>query len=170
MTRWELADWPRGLGEGPLRGLLDQLDSRARLREVYRVAAGPLGDRRASPSGHGALCRGWDHPVIGRDQIPARLAAPGGVADRAVECLDAPRDLRVGHEGCVSRGKIGRERLRELLPVEEQEPVDGRQDRGYRRAWGRVGDQCADRLTLVGCEGAADAAQRTADSLPTERQ
>ncbi len=45
------------------------------------------------------------------------------------------------------------ERLRELLAVQEQEPVLRRQDRRHRPVRGQVGDQRADRLTLVGREG-----------------
>ena len=59
----------------------------------------------------------------------------------------------MGHEIGDAWGNVGGERLGELGPVEEQEPVDGRQDRGTGRTRRRVGDQGVDRLTLVGCEG-----------------
>src|SRR4051795_9945457 len=50
-------DRRRSLGEGPLRGQLDQVGSRLGLRDVDRVAAGLFGDRRAGSLGHGALRR-----------------------------------------------------------------------------------------------------------------
>ena len=61
--------------------------------------------------------------VIGRHQVPAGPAAPGRFTDLAIERLDAPRDLRVGHECSVWGGDVRGERSREFLTIEEQEPV-----------------------------------------------
>jgi hypothetical protein len=60
------------------------------------------------------------------------------------------------------------ERIRELLTVEEQEPVLRRQDRRHRRAWRRVGDQRAHRLTRVGRES-GDVRERAVELAPAER-
>src|SRR5256885_13626510 len=94
------------------------------------MAAWSLYNRRACTLGHLALQRRRNHPVIGRDQVPAWLASPGGLADRAARGLEAPRDLGVGHELREVLVHIGRERLGELAPVEQQKTVLRRQ---YRR-------------------------------------
>jgi len=49
-------------------------------------------------------------------------------------------------------GHVGGEGRREPVPVQEEEPIDRRQDRRHRRARRRVGDQRADRLPGVGRE------------------
>ena len=64
-----------------------------RLRNVDRVAALHFDDTRLGTLRHGALRGGRDHPIIGRDEIPAWLAAPRGLRDRAIECLQAPGHL-----------------------------------------------------------------------------
>ena len=80
------------------------------------------------------------------------LTRHAGSADGAAEGVDAPGDLRVGHELGQGGGHVGGERVGELVAVEEQESVAGRQDRGDGRPGRRVGDQGVDRLALVGCE------------------
>jgi hypothetical protein len=91
------------------------------------------------------------------------VAGRGRLADGAVERLDAPGDLRVGHECRLTRGDIRGERSRELLAAEEQETILRRKDRRHRRARGRVGDQRADGLTSVGrkCGDEDEAATRS---------
>jgi hypothetical protein len=81
------------VGQRPRR-LDDQVGDRSRLADVDGVPAGCFGRGRAGPLGHRPLRRRRDHPVLGCDQIPGRLAPPRGVADRAVERVDAPRHLR----------------------------------------------------------------------------
>src|SRR5215211_2626748 len=77
---------------------------------------------------HGALGGRGDHPVFSCDEVPARLAPPCRLADRAAQSFDAPRDLRVGHERCLISTQVASELLMELSPVEEQEAVLRRQN------------------------------------------
>ena len=44
--------------------------------------------------------------------------------------------VRIGHERSVRSGIVTGEGGVELVPVQEQEPVDGRQDRRHRRPGG----------------------------------
>jgi hypothetical protein len=76
------------------------------------------------------------------------FAAPGGFADRAGECVDAPGTWESAMKYLVEwqvRGEGGGE----FVAVEEQEPVARRQDRRYWCAGRRVGDQGGDRFALV---------------------
>src|ERR1700733_4858625 len=50
------------------------------------------------------------------------------------------------------RRHVGRERGGELVPVEEQEAVLGRQDRRLRPVGREAGDERVDRLALIGRE------------------
>ncbi|MEU9384157.1 hypothetical protein AB0D38_25665, partial [Streptomyces sp. NPDC048279] len=62
--------------------------------------------------------------------------------DGYVGGVDAPRNLRVGHERRRLGGHVGGEGVRALLPVREQEAVPGRQDGrqdGRHRGVGRRG-------------------------------
>jgi hypothetical protein len=56
-------------------------------------------------------------------------------------------------KAAMSGVDVGGERRGELRLVEEQEAVDGRQDRRHGRTRGRVGDQRVDGLAGVGREG-----------------
>ena len=62
------------------RAACDQAGDGEGLGDVDRVAARRFGGRRAGPLGHRPLREWRDHPVVGRDQVPARLAAPNWVA------------------------------------------------------------------------------------------
>jgi len=53
-------------------GLRDQRGDSARVRDVDRVTAPLFGDSRLGSLCHCPLCRRRDHPVIARDQVPAR--------------------------------------------------------------------------------------------------
>jgi len=57
------------------------------LRNVDCMASLYLHDAGSGPLGHKALRGGRDHPVIGRNEIAARLTLPGGLRDRPVERL-----------------------------------------------------------------------------------
>jgi hypothetical protein len=46
--------------------------------------------------------------MVGRDQIPARLAPPSGFRHCAVKRDDAPWDLRVRHEIRLFRSHVAR--------------------------------------------------------------
>ena len=70
-----------------------------------------------------ALRRRWHHPVLGRDQVPARLDPPGGFGDRPAQGVHAPRDLRVGQERGLLGGQIAGERRGKLLSIQQQEAV-----------------------------------------------
>ena len=139
----------RGGRTGQSGGLGDQRgDGRAAARR--RSSGCPPLRRRSTPARSDIVrCAGGG---IIRSSVATRyqlgLLRQAGSVTVAVERLDAPRDLRVGHERRLTRGDVGGERRRELLAVEEQEPVLRRQDRRHRRARGRVGDQRADRLAL----------------------
>jgi DNA-binding CsgD family transcriptional regulator len=74
-------------------GLPDQVGDGLRLGQVDGVAGRRLGHGGAGPLGHGVLGGRRDHVVVGGDQVPAGLVAPGRLADRAAERVDAPRDL-----------------------------------------------------------------------------
>ena len=79
-------------------GLFVERGHRTRLRHVDRVTASDLDDCRTRALGHETLSLRWDHFVIGSNQVLARLGYPSRLADRAVECVHAPWDLRVCHE------------------------------------------------------------------------
>lgn len=116
------------------------------------MAAGLIDGLGTGALGHHPLRVDRDHLVVGRHQIPARLALPGRHGRLAIQGGDTPGDLRVSHE-CRDIGlHIGRERGGELRVIERQEAVLRRQDRRHRRAGSRIGDQLADRFTLVGRE------------------
>ena len=94
------------------------------------------------------------------DQVPARLAPPGGLADRAAKGVHAPRDLRVGHERGLFGAQVTREGSVELVPVEKKESVHRRQDRGLRPTRREAAEERVHRFARVGCEG-ADIDKRT---------
>src|SRR5438128_2452984 len=87
---------PHGLLSCPcytLRGVFDEGDDRLWLRYIHRMAALDLDHRRTGAFGHCALGIRRNHPVLGRDQIPAWLRLPSWLADRAPEGFDSPRHL-----------------------------------------------------------------------------
>jgi hypothetical protein len=43
--------------------------------------------------------------VVRHEEVPARLAPPGGVGDYAAKCLDTPGDLESAKNSASSRGK-----------------------------------------------------------------
>src|SRR6266516_2961172 len=65
--------------------LLDEFGDGCRLRDVDRMAARDLDNGRTRPRRHLALCRWRDHPVFGRDEVPAWLAPPCRLSDRAAQ-------------------------------------------------------------------------------------
>src|SRR5215216_5941419 len=86
-----------GVGVGA-DGAADQVRDGCRLRHVDRMAARGLLNGRTRSLRHRAL-GGWgDHPVFSCDEVPAWLAPPCRLADRAAQGFNAPRHLRVGHE------------------------------------------------------------------------
>ena len=88
--------------------------------------------------------------VVTRYQL--RFSATPGprcAADR----IDSPRHLSVGEEYRLRCGDVAREGLMELVPVEEQEPLDRRQDRRLRPVGREGAEQRVHRLARVGREG-----------------
>src|SRR3982074_136385 len=80
----ELAALPEPLFPAPLNsfcGLFDQRSYCIRLRYVNRVTARYLDDGRPRTLGHKTLGRRWNHPIVGGDQVPARLGLPRRLTD-----------------------------------------------------------------------------------------
>src|SRR5260370_33725065 len=63
------------------RSLFNKICDRSWLRYVDGVASLDLNDRSTRALGHGTLGVRWNHPVLGGDQVPARLDPPRGFAD-----------------------------------------------------------------------------------------
>lgn len=97
----------------------------------------------------GAVLMQSVHPIVGCDQIPARLAPPSGLGHSAAESGDTPRDLRIRHKFRLLRLHIGREAGGKLGSVERQEPLLGRKDRRNRCARRRILDQAGDRFAAI---------------------
>src|SRR5260370_27512972 len=116
------------------RSLFNKICDRSWLRYVNGVTSLDLNDRSARALGHGTLRVRWNHPVRGGDQVPARLGPPRGLADRAANGPQAPRNLGISHERGFFWVHVGCERGRKLRPVEEQKAVLRRQYRRYGRA------------------------------------
>ena len=144
-NRVSLACLPSGCG----RSLGDEGGYRCGLGYVDRVAGGDFGDGGPGALGHRTLRGRRDHPVLRGDQVPAWLDPPGGFADRSAERVHAPGDLGVGHERGLSGGQVAGEGGGELVAVEEEEAVLGRQDRRLRPVSRETGDERVDRLALV---------------------
>src|SRR6267378_6877115 len=142
-----------GGGLHTLGGLFDQSCDSIWLRHVDGMAALDLNDRRTRPLGHGTLGIGWDHLVVGGDQVPARLGLPPWFTDLAAESLHAPRDLRVSHESGSFCVHIACEGSAELRPVEEQIAVLRRQYWWYWRSGRRILDKRGHGLALVRSKG-----------------
>src|SRR2546428_13936859 len=114
------------------------------------VTARRLAHRRAGPLGHETLSYRWNHPIVRRHEVPARLGPPRRFRHLAVERVEAPRHLRLGYELRQRRSDIRRERSGELRLIEEQEPVLRREK--WRHGWppcGSLGQPC-NPLALVG--------------------
>src|SRR5262249_56604110 len=94
-----------------LGGLLDESGHGFRVRYVHGVATLLFNNLRACALRHETLGCGWNHLVLRRHEIPARLGFPCRLTDGARERLDAPWDLGVGHEGCLLRVDVAGERL-----------------------------------------------------------
>src|SRR6266516_4149632 len=110
----------------------------------------PLFDhRRAGALRHRTLSRRRDHAVFGADEVPARLLPPGRLGYRAAQSVDAPRDLRVGHECSLFLIEVAGESRVELLLVEEETPFSRGQNRGHRSSWRWVLDQRLHGLALA---------------------
>jgi hypothetical protein len=86
-------------------GLLDERGDRGRLRLVDGVAAGDLDHGEAGPLRHGALGRRGDHPILGREQVPARLGPPGRVGDRSAEGVHAQGTWESAMNAACSAGR-----------------------------------------------------------------
>src|SRR6266853_2908206 len=96
------------------RSLFNKICDRFWLRYVDGVTSLDLDDRSTRALGHGTLGVRWNHPVLGGDQVPARLGPPRRFADRAANGAHAPRDLGIGHELSFFCLYVGRERGGEL--------------------------------------------------------
>src|SRR2546427_10819560 len=91
------------------RSVLNQRCNGVWLRHIDRVTTRNLDDCRTRALGHEMLRRWRNHLVLGHDQIPTRLGPPCRLTDRATECVDTPRDLRVSHERCLFSVHVGGE-------------------------------------------------------------
>ena len=98
--------------------------------DLYALPFG-FDDRRTSALEHDTLRVRRNHPVFGRDEIPAWLRFPRGFCHGAVERFEAPRDMRVRHECRRGSAHVRSERGSELRPIEKQEAVLGWQDRRH---------------------------------------
>src|SRR5258708_3263350 len=135
------------------RSLFNKICDSSWLRYVDGVASLDLNDRSTRALGHSTLGVRWNHPVLGGDQVPARLGAPRGFADRAANGPHAPRNLGVSHERGFFWVHVGCERSGKLRLFEEQKAVLRRQYRRYGRAGRRVLNKRSHRLALVWSEG-----------------
>src|ERR1700676_3232232 len=80
-------------------GRLDDRDHWLRVRNVNGVTANGFDRGGVRSICHETLGIWWDHPVLRRDEVPTRLGPPRRLGDLACERFDAPRHLRVCHEG-----------------------------------------------------------------------
>src|SRR5918999_1902882 len=90
-------------------GLFNEVSHGCRLRHVDRMAARNLLNGRSRSLRHRALGGRGDHPVFSCDEVPAWLAPPCRLADRAAQGFNTPRDLRVGHERSLIGTQVGGE-------------------------------------------------------------
>src|SRR5271167_3556014 len=93
-----------------------------------------LDDGRSGTRSHCPLRVRGNHPILGRDEVPAWLVSPCGLADLPAECIDAPRDLRGSHERRFVGIDVACERGWELLLIKKEKPIDRWQDRWNWRA------------------------------------
>src|SRR5271165_5341827 len=96
-----------------------------------------LGHRRSGTRSHRPLRLRRNHPILGRDEVPAWLVSPRGLADLPAERIDAPWDLRVSHKRRFVGIYVACERAWELLLIKKEKPIDRWQDRWNRctRRW-----------------------------------
>src|ERR1700722_19945836 len=71
-------------------GFFDQSRHRLRMRYKDRVTALDLNDHRTRALRHLSLGVGWNHLVLGRNQVPARFRFPCWFTDRAVQGVHTP--------------------------------------------------------------------------------
>src|SRR6266480_327467 len=135
------------------RSLFNKICDRFWLRYVDGVASLDLNDRSTRALGHGTLGVRWNHPVLGGEQVPARLRPPRGFADRAANGPHAPRNLGISHKRGFFWVRVGCERSGKLCLIEEQKAVLRRQYRRDGRAGRRVLNKRPHRLALVWSEG-----------------
>src|SRR5258707_4508448 len=147
------ANFLNGGGHRLRRSLFNKICDRSWLRYVDGVTSLDLNDRSTSALGHSTLSVRWNHPVLGGEQVPARLGPPRGFADRAANGPHAPRNLGVSHKRGFFWVHVGCERSRKLRPVEEQKAVLRGQYRRCGRAGRRVFNKRPHRLALVWSEG-----------------
>src|SRR5258707_6979463 len=153
------ANFLNGGGHRLRRSLFDKICDRSGLRYVDGVTRLDLTDRSPRALGYGTLGVRWNHPVLGGEQVPARLGPPRGFADRAANGPHAPRNLGISHERGFFWVHVGCERSGKLRLVEEQKAVLRGQYRRYGRARRRVFYKGFHPLALVlsessdGCEG-----------------
>src|SRR5437762_6065173 len=120
------------------RSLFNKICDRSWLRYVDGVASLDLNDRSTRALRHGTLGVRWNHPVLGGEQVPARLRPPRGFADRAANGPHAPRNLGISHKRGFFWVRVGCERSGKLCLIEEQKAVLRRRYRRYGRAGRRV--------------------------------
>jgi hypothetical protein len=125
----------------PFRSRFDESSYGLRLRHVDGVASLHLDKSCACPLGHSSLSIRWNHLVFSSKQLPAWLRFPCRFADRAVECVQAPWDLGIGHECGRLWLHVCGKGCRKLRAVEQQKSILRRQNRWHRSAWRWVLDQ-----------------------------
>src|ERR1700730_16670155 len=81
-----------------LRSLFDECSDILRTRYVDGVAAFNLDNCCAGAFRHHSLGVRRNHFVLSGEQVPAWFCFPCRFTDFAVECLRAPRNLRISHE------------------------------------------------------------------------
>src|SRR5258707_3214811 len=147
------ANFLNGGGHRLRRSMFNKFCDSSWLRYVDGVTSLDLNDRSTRPLGHSTLGVRWNHPVLGGEQVPARLGPPRGFADRAANGPHAPRNLGISHERGFFWVHVGGERSGKLRLVEEQKTVLRRQYRRYGRAGRRIFNKRPHRLALVWSEG-----------------
>ena len=123
------------------------------LRDVDGVAARRLDD--VAPA-RLAICR-WAGGGIIRSSVATRyqlgLLLQAGSVTAPPSAVNAPRNLRVGHERGLLGSTSAANEAANLALSRNRKPSCGRQDRRHGRARRRIGDQRVHRLALVRREG-----------------